>query len=66
MKLLLKEDLKIQELLFKAVGMYSQLSLTRSRGDPLNHFEISVRLHTRSAELRKLHIKIQTYFIKDV
>ena len=36
--------------------IYSQLSLSRSRMDPLNHFEISVLRQTSSAELRKLFI----------
>ena len=34
--------------------MYSQLSLSRSRRDPLKHFEISVLRHIRFAELRKI------------
>ena len=33
---------------------YSGLSLSRSRRDPLKHFEISVLRHIRSAELRKI------------
>ena len=33
---------------------YSQHSLSRSRKDPLNHFEISVLRHIRYAETRKL------------
>ena len=32
---------------------YSRLSLSRSRKDPLKHFEISVLRHIRFAELRK-------------
>ena len=32
---------------------YSRLSLSRSRMDPLKHFEISVLRHIRFAELRK-------------
>ena len=32
---------------------YSRLSLSRSRRDPLKHFEISVLRHIRCAELRK-------------
>ena len=34
--------------------MYSRLSLSRSRRDPLKHFEISVLRHIRFAELRKI------------
>ena len=32
--------------------MYSRLSLSRSRRDPLKHFEISVVRHIRFAELK--------------
>ena len=37
--------------------MYSRLSLSRSRRDPLKHFEISVLGHVRCAELRKIPIE---------
>ena len=37
--------------------MYSRLSLSRSRRDPLKHFEISVVRHIRFAELRKIPIE---------
>ena len=37
--------------------IYSQLSLSRSRRDPLKHFEISVVRHIRFAELRKIPIE---------
>ena len=33
---------------------YSRLSLSRSRRDPLKHFEISVLRHIRCVELRKM------------
>ena len=33
---------------------YSRLPLSRSRRDPLKHFEISVLRHIRCAELRKI------------
>ena len=33
---------------------YSRLSLSRSRRDPLKHFEISVLRHIRCAELGKI------------
>ena len=33
---------------------YSGLSLSRSRKDPLEHFEISVLRHIRFGELRKI------------
>ena len=36
------------------LSIYSRLSLSRSRRDPLKHFEISVRRHIRFAELRKI------------
>ena len=36
---------------------YSQLSLSRSRRDPLKHFEISVLRYIRFAELRKIQIE---------
>ena len=36
------------------VEWYSRLSLSRSRLDPLKHFEISVLRHIRCAELRKI------------
>ena len=39
------------------IFMYSRLSLSRSRMDPLKHFEIAVLRHIRCAELRKLPIK---------
>ena len=34
--------------------IYSRLCLSRSRMDPLKHFEISVLRHIRFAELRKI------------
>ena len=37
--------------------LYSRLSLSRSRRDPLKHFEISVLRHIRFAELRKIPIE---------
>ena len=37
--------------------IYSQLSLSQSRRDPLKHFEIPVLRHIRCAELRKIPIK---------
>ena len=37
--------------------IYSQLSVSRSRRDPLKHLEISVLRHIRCAELRKIQIK---------
>ena len=40
---------------------YSRLSLSRSRGDPLKHFEISVLRHIRFAELRKIPIEQQNF-----
>ena len=36
---------------------YSRLSLSRSRRDPLKHFEISVLRHIRFAELRTIPIE---------
>ena len=39
--------------LHKALN-YSRLSLSRSRKDPLKHFEISVLRHIRFAELREI------------
>ena len=36
---------------------YSRLSLSRSRRDPLKHFELSVLRHIRLAELRKIPIE---------
>ena len=39
------------------ISHYSRLSLSRSRGDPLKHFEISVLRHIRFAELRKVPIE---------
>ena len=36
------------------VEWYSRLSLSRSRTDPLKHFEISVLRHIRCTELRKI------------
>ena len=47
-----KEKNVVQEL--KPFHKYSRLSLSRSRRDPLKHFEISVLRHMRSAELRKI------------
>ena len=37
-----------------AFQMYSHLSLSQSRRDPLKHFEISVLRHITFAELRKI------------
>ena len=34
--------------------IYSRLSLSRSRRDPLKHFEVSVLRHIRCADLRKI------------
>ena len=49
----------------KSVLLYSRLSLSRSRRDPLTHFEISVRRHSRNfAELRKILMK-QPNFINE-
>ena len=36
------------------VWIYSRLSLSRSRKDPLKHFEISVLRHIRFGKLRKI------------
>ena len=36
---------------------YSRLSLSRSRRDPLKHFEISVLRHIRCVELRTIPIE---------
>ena len=36
---------------------YSRLSLSRSRRDPLNHFEIFILRHIRFSELRKIPIE---------
>ena len=41
--------------------IYSRLSLSRSRRDPLKHFEISVLRHIRFAELRKIQIEQQNF-----
>ena len=38
----------------RAYRTYSRLSLSRSRRDPLKHFEISVLRHIRCAELGKI------------
>ena len=40
-----------------SLNNYSQLSLSRSRRDPMKHFAISVLRHIRFAELRKIQIK---------
>ena len=40
---------------------YSRLSLSRSRRDPLKHFEISVLRHIRFAELRKIPIELPNF-----
>ena len=37
-----------------AYNKYSRLSLSRSRRDPLKHFEISILRHIKCAELRKI------------
>ena len=47
-----------------ANSIYSRLSLSRTRGDPLKHFEISVIRHIRCAELRKISIE-QPNFTKE-
>ena len=39
------------------ISNYRRLSLSRSRMDPLKHFEISVLRHIRCAELRKIPIE---------
>ena len=41
--------------------LYSRLSLSRSRRDPLNHFEIAVRRPSRFAELRKIPIELPNF-----
>ena len=45
---------------------YSRLSLSRSRRDPLRHFEISVLRHIRCAELRKIPIEQSNFTIEHV
>ena len=40
---------------------YSRLSVSRSRRDPLKHFELSVLRHIRFAELRKIPIEQATF-----
>ena len=40
-----------------ALIKYSRLSLSRSRRDPLKHFEIAVLRHIRFAEMRKIPIE---------
>ena len=42
---------------FGRITMYSRLSLSWSRRDPLKYFEISVLRHIRCAELRKIAIE---------
>ena len=42
----------------------SRFSLSRSRRDPLKHFEISVLRHIRCAELRRIPIQ-QPYFTNE-
>ena len=49
----LKADLKLH-MSDDTSLIYSRLSLSRSRRDPLKHFEISVLRHIRCAELRKI------------
>ena len=44
-------------LTFHGAHKYNRLSLSRSRRDPLKHFEITVLRHIRFAELRKIPIK---------
>ena len=39
--------------------IYSQLSLSWSRRDPLKHFEISILRHIRFAEMRKYKLNNQ-------
>ena len=41
--------------------IYSRLSLSRSRRDPLKHFEISVLRHIRFAELRKIPTELPNF-----
>ena len=45
---------------------YSRLSLSRSRRDPLKHFEISVLRHIRFAELKKIPIEQPNFRNKHV
>ena len=44
-------------LTLKSLSTYSRLSLSRSRRDPLKHFEISALRHIRCAELSKIPIE---------
>ena len=44
---------------YRKYFIYSRLSLSRSRRDPLKHFELSVLRHIRFAELRKIPIEHQ-------
>ena len=46
--------------------IYSRLSLSRSRRDPLKHFEISVPRHIRCAELRIIPIKKTNFTFEHV
>ena len=43
---------------FAFIMKYSRFSLSRSRRDPLKHFEVSVLRHIRFAELRKIPIEL--------
>ena len=45
-------------------GLYSRLSLSRNRRDPLKHFEISVLRYIRFVVLRKKHFE-QPNFTND-
>ena len=48
----------------KQFRIYSRLSLSRNRRDPLKHFEISVLRHIRFVVLRKKQLE-QPNFIND-
>ena len=49
--------LSVNNILFKLLYIYSRPSLSRSRRDPLKHFEICLLRHIRYAELRKIPIE---------
>ena len=51
------KESKHTKLFYTTLNKYNRLSLSRSRRDPLNHFEIFVLRHIRFSELRKISIE---------
>ena len=61
--ILVKDQLSVLHVAQVVLLYYSRLSLSRSRRDPLKHFEISVLRHIRCVILRKKQFEQQSFQI---